>query len=195
MKIHHPLIVSLCLLPAFALAADAPSKPGTTANPAPALRAPAAMPGVPEISAEQATAAFFSLAPLMQEFEIAVQPLGNHYAPFTQWAGKTRQELRALIDAAKFGKTSGEILLLSNKAKPQFEKAIKIAKAIAPLDPDIHFLNNQIAIASACLAKRQAALQQADEKGKQAVQLAMSGMPTTVASLKSLVADANAACS
>ena len=193
MKIHHAF-VSLCLLPLAGLAADVANKPSTTPTPAPALRTAVQAPGVPEISGDQAAVALFSLAPLMQEFETTVQPLGSHYAPFTQWAGKTRQDLRALIDAAKMGKTNGEIVLLSNKAKPQFEKAIKIAKAIVPLDPDIHFLNNQIAIASGCLAKRQAALQQADEKSKTAAQFALSGMPATVSSLKSLVAEANAAC-
>ena len=193
MKIPHAF-VSLCLLPLAGLAADVANKPGNTATPAPALRAAVQAPGVPEISAEQATVALFSLLPLMQEFDSTVKPLGDHYAPFTQWAGKTRQELQALVDTAKAGKTNGEIVLLSNKAKPQFEKAIKIAKAIVPLDPDIHFLNNQIANTSACLAKRQAALQQADEKGKQAVQLAMSGMPASVSTLKSLVAEANTAC-
>jgi hypothetical protein len=193
MKIHHAL-VSLCLLPLAGLAADVANKPSTTAMPAPVLRAAAQAPGIHEITGEQAALALFSLAPLMQEFDSTVQPLGNHYAPFTQWAGQTRQELRNLIDAAKIGKTPGDVVLLSHKAKPQFEKAIKIAKAIVPLDPDIHFLNNQIAIASACLAKRQAALQQADEKGKQAVQFAMSGMPASVSSLKSLLAEANTAC-
>ena len=193
MKIHH-VIVSLCLAPLASLAADVANKPANAANPAPAQRAAVQAPGVPEISGEQAAAALFSLLPLMQEFDSTVKPLGNHYAPFTQWAGKTRQELQALVDTAKLAKTNGEIVLLSNKAKPQFEKAIKIAKAIVPLDPDIHFLNNQIAITAACLAKRQAALQQADEKGKQAVQLAMSGMPVNVSSLKSLMTEANTAC-
>jgi hypothetical protein len=193
MKIRHALM-SLCMLPIAGLAADVANKSNTSVLPAPAQRAAAQAPGVPEISNEQAAVALFSLAPLMQEFETTVLPLGSHYAPFTQWAGQTRQELRNLIDTAKMGKTPGDIVLLSHKAKPQLEKAVKIAKAIAPLDPDIHFLNNQIAIASACLAKRQAALQQADEKGKQAVQLAMSGMPVSVTSLKGLVAEANGAC-
>lgn len=193
MNIPHA-ILSLFLFPLAGLAADMANKPGNTANPTSAQRAAMKAPGVPEISGEQAAIALLSLLPLMQEFDSTVKPLGNHYAPFTQWTGKTRQELQALVDTAKFGKTNGEIVVLSNQAKPHFEKAIKIAKAIVPLDPEIHFLNNQIATASACLAKRQAALQQADEKGKQAVQLAMSGMPTSVSSLKSLIAEANTAC-
>jgi hypothetical protein len=193
MKILHA-IVSLCLVPLASLAADATNKPGNAANPAPVQRAAVQAPSVPEISGEQAAMALLSLLPLMQEFDSTVKPLGNHYAPFTQWASKTRQELQALVDTAKFGKTSGEVVLLSNKAKPQFEKAIKIAKAIVPLDADVHFLNNQIATTSACLAKRQAALQQADEKGKQAVQFAMSGLPASVSTLKSLVTEAGAAC-
>ncbi|MES2952435.1 MAG: hypothetical protein V4858_28240 [Pseudomonadota bacterium] len=193
MKIHH-LLVSLCLLPLMGHAADVAPKPSNNMGVAPPARAAMQAPGVPEIGADQAMVALFSLAPLMNEFEVTVQPLGSHYQPFSQWAGQTRQELRALIDTAKVAKTSGDMVLLSNKAKPQFEKAIKIAKAIVPLDPEVHFLKSQIAKASECLGKRHAALQQAEEKIKTAIQFAMGGMPASVSSLKSLVTEANTAC-
>lgn len=195
MKIHPYVFVSLCLLPGLGQAADVAPKPANSIVTAPHVRAITQAPGVPEVSGEQAMVALFSLAPLMQEFETTVKPLGNYYQPFTQWSTKTRQDLLALIEAAKLSKTPGETVLLSNKAKPQFEKAIKIAKAIVPLDPEVQFLNNQIAKASACLAKRQAALQMADEKSKLAVQFAMDGLPASVKSLMSLVTEANAACS
>jgi hypothetical protein len=188
------VFLSLGLLALSGYAADAPTKPGTSMGTAPAVRPGMAAPAVPEISGEQAMVALFSLLPLMQEFDATVKPLGSHYAPFTQWAAQTRQELQALVDAAKMGKTSGDIVVLSHKAKPQFEKAIKIAKAIVPLDADVHFMNSQIGNTSECLAKRQATVQQADAKVKSAVQLAMTGMPTSVSSLKSLVTEANAAC-
>lgn len=193
MKIHH-LLISLCLLPLVCDAADVAPKPATGIGAAPLARAAAQMPNVTEVSSEQAMVALFSLAPLMQEFETTVQPLGNYYQPFTQWRAKTRQDLLALIEAAKLAKTHGETVLLSNKAKLQFEKAIKIAKVIVPLDPEVQFLNNQIAKASACLTKRQAALHLADEKSKLAVQFSMDGLPASVESLKSLVTEANTAC-
>ncbi len=188
------LLVSVCLLPLVAIAADGPAKPSATMGSAPSTRAAAVAPGVAGVTQDQAMVALLGLIPLIQEFDLTVKPLGMHYQPFSIWAGQTRQELQVLVDAAKMGKTNGEILVLSNKAKAQFDKAIKIAKAVVGLDADVYYLNNQIAIASDCLAKRQASLQQADSKAKQAIQLAMTGVPTTVTSLKSLVTDANAAC-
>jgi len=189
-------LVALCLSPLAGLCADGAPKPGNsvgTATPVhPGLQQPSV--SVPEISVQQATAALFSLIPLIQEFDTTVKPLGSHYHPFSLWAGQTRQELQASVEAAKMGKTSGEIVQLSHKAKQQFEKAIKIAKAIVPLDADVDFLNNQIATTSQCLAKRQAALQQADTGVKTAIQLAMGGMPANVSAQKSLLASANAAC-
>lgn len=151
-------------------------------------------PGVPAISAGDAFKALLELTASLAEYNKMVAPLGDHYHPFSLWAIQTRQDLQALIEAAKLGTTPAETVARSNKAMPQFLKAIKVAQAIVPLDTDVYWLDGQIAQTSACLVKRQAALQQAEAKMKMAVQWAMSGMPASVSTLKSLVAEANLTC-
>lgn len=188
------LMASLSLLPLGVLGAESASSPKTSNHAAPAARVSAHAPSVSAVSADEAMKALFGLLALLTEYNKIVEPLGNHYQPFSLWAAHTRNELQALLENAKLGKTPAEIVSLSHKAKPQFQKAIKTAQAVVPLDDAVYYLNNHIAQTSDCLAKRQAALQQADAKMKTAIQFAMSGMPASVASLNSLVADARAVC-
>ena len=149
---------------------------------------------MPGISSDAALHAFWTLIPLKTEFETTVQPLGSYHAPFTQWAHNTRLEMQETMDKIQLSKSPAEMLALTEKAKPKFAQALKVAKAIAPIDSNVAFLTNHIQTTSACLAKRQVALQQADSKLKNAIDLAMTGLPVNVSSLDSLVNDAKAVC-
>lgn len=188
------LMASLCLLPLAVLGAESASSSKTSNNAAPPARITAQSPGIAAVSSDEAMKALFGLLALLTDYNKIVEPLGDHYQPFSLWAAQTRNDLQALLEHAKLGKTPAEIVSLSHKAKPQFQKAVKTAQAVVPLDEAVYYLNNQIAQTSDCLAKRQAALQQADAKMKTAIQFAMSGLPAGVASLNSLVAEARAVC-
>jgi hypothetical protein len=193
MKIKF-LLAALCFLTPGAYAADTGSKPGAATSNVPSAKAREQGPGVPEVSTEDGLKALWSLSPLLAQYDGIVQPMGNGYPPFKKWVLSTRQELTERMDFAKQGKSPAEVVLRANQSRPQFLKAIKAAQILAPIEADVSMLEKTIAQSSTCLASRQATLQQTDTKLKTAVQLAMGGMPVSVSTLGSAVAEAKAAC-